>query len=436
MRQWSSEIFLCLLFALGLIFYNQLLSQFFLISILVWITLGRFVMGTQLEIPNLILGSLFHFSYLLQRFYPETGTLHAWKKSFLMALILITATATFLILSQKFRRRIFPSWFFAGFIFTFIYFIKGLENISVPGLPFGISILIWPFLLNMDAIQKNEHENFQLSEFLLTLCPLWYVALFQNVPTEPGPAAFRRSLQTSTRERRSYGKKALGILGLSLGALLFLQALEWVLYGGYFLKLQITLFHPPWKILPQVDWIGRTSFFGFFLSVCLIVIRMFLQFIIISSAANAIALFLGFKMILNERLSYGLKMARSWNLLMHYLNHLAKTIFFLPAVQALKFIRKRQLRNFVAAIVTIYSFGLCYLAFLPYSRIFHPEGGVTQRFYDRCMYLILICAVAFFRIYGPRVNEKTWQGQFLKYLIPALLIPIMGMGVLSLSSLH
>lgn len=435
----QSELLLSICFGSVIALYFQLFKPHFLFHwyiLLASTVILRFFIGTRWEIPGLLLGSVLHMTILQLAFFDTEKDPSAWKYCFQTTLILLVSTGFVLSLLQKFKKFIFPAWGFAAVFVGIIYSLRGLEQLPGTGIPYVVSILIWPFLLNIDAIHRNKNQHYKIHEFLITLCPLWFVGLFQNIPTEPGPDAFRKSLAQNPLERRHHGKKALLLLIVSLSFVLILKIYEWLLYGGVLFKIAALEFVPPWKLTVGIDWKGSTGPWNFFFSVSAIVIHMFLYFILISTFANSVALFLGFKMIMNERLSVGLKMARSWNLLMHYLNHLAKTIFFEPAVRFLKMIRSRKLRNFTAAIVTIYAFGICYLVFIPYGRLFTKEGILTQRFFDRCMYLILICGVAFFRIYGPRVNEKTWQGQILKYLIPALLIPIMGMGVLSLSSLH
>jgi hypothetical protein len=206
----------------------------------------------------------------------------------------------------------------------------------------------------------------------------------------------------------------------------------WLLKGGDLLRLSSLHFDTPWNPNLFTHGLNLQSYSLFLISCFSTVITMFFQFIILSNIANAIALFLGFQFTQNERLPFGLKMARSWSLLMYYLNHLAKTIFFTPAIKALKFIKNRRHRNMVAAVVAIYGFGISYLAFIPFGGLFQ-DGNLTNRFYYRMLYLILICMVAAFRIYGPTINNRKWHGRILHYLIPIFFILVMAMGVLSLS---
>lgn len=421
-------------------------TTYFIPSLISILFLSLITKGLKWERPILIFGSFLQLTYLISQVGGDELASPVISSAMIAASIhlcffsiLAVLKKSQVLLHSRLIQFLFQPWLIA-FVFLIITFsINGLDSLYFPKLSWAIAYMLWPFLLGLNDLQKDKDNSITYTALFLCLCPPWYARLFHNVPTEHGPKDFSDQLLLKTKPNREYQSLAVKQLWFVTLLTVLNLFLNWILRGNTQLQIPFLQYSLPWtpanswhlREFTEINYQKDTLEFlvaGFFQ-----VISMFFQFIILSSTANSIALFMGFRFTNNERISYGLKMARSWSLLMHYLNHLVKTIFFHPAIRYLSFVKNRRHKNMLAAIFSIYSFGICYLAFIPYGGIFH-NGHFTTRFVNRMFYLTLICTVAGFRIYGPKINPRTRIGKILHYLIPFLLIIIMSMGVLSLST--
>ncbi len=429
-------------FSFCLYIFNQFYPIFYLPVLLSVLFFSPIYMSTRYEGVVLVIGSILHLAFLLTKLDTKMNFLENGKESLFLVLFMYFASFIGLKLLQRSKINI-PPWLIVVGVFIFIFNLGGLEKIAdwnLGGfkLSWLISYLLWPFLLSAHEVQQTDGKAIGNTEILFNLCPLWFVRLFHNIPTHHGPLEIRNSFHSLKPKRMELQKKAAQQMGFTVFVIMISELFKWFTYGGNLLNIKnfdfksSLLFTPPWQLTPILEWNLSISATTYLFSALVIVLKMFLYFTIISMTANSIALFLGFNLSPNEQISSGLKMTRSWNLVMHYLNYIAKTLFFTPAVKALKFIKNRRHRNMLAAIIAIYSFGICYLVFIPYGGAF-KNGHWSKQFYYRYLYLILIVLIASIRIYGPKLKEDKWYSVPLKLAISILFILIMSMGLLSLS---
>ena len=436
--------FIHIQFIFLIVVYGEFSNTYWIPSLIAILTLSIFSQGHRYEKFILFIGSFLQLTYLLSQI---GGDLWKWNWPFLTSALIAASVQLFffccliILRTSKslLRSNIIQPWLLA-FVFLFlICYLNGLENLYIPKLGWAVSYFLWPFLLSVHDLKIESNRKIDKASLFLSLCPPWFARLFHNVPTEHGPQDFNNHFSANEQTRAEYRKSAMKQMWFVMLVITINLVINWLLKGRALLhhpdlpSVSFWNYTPPWHLRNFIEIDYHKDLAEFVMAGFFQVVTMFFQFIILSNTANAIALFMGFKFTQNERVAYGLKMARSWSLLMHYLNHLAKTIFFNPAVRYLSFIKNRRHKNMLAAIFAIYSFGICYLAFLPFGGIFR-NGAFTTRFTNRLLYLSLICAIAGFRIYGPKVKPHTWHGQILQYTIPFFLILVMSMGILSLSS--
>lgn len=429
-------------FTLSISIFNQFYPIFYLPLLLLILFFSPFYLTTRYEGIILTLGSIAHLTLLLTELDTKMGFLENSIESLFLVLSMYLVFFIGLKLLQRSKVQI-PSWLITTVVFICIFIIGGMEKINPLNLGSNkfswlVSYLLWPFLLSVNDIHQSNGKSIGNTELIFSLCPLWFVRLFHNIPTHHGPLEIQNSLRGDKLTRLKLQKKAAQQMGFTAFLISVSEFFKWIAYGGRLFKIENSafapsfIFRPPWQLTPIIEWNLNISASAYFFSAVVVVLNMFLYFIIISMAANSVALFLGFNLTLNEQVGSGLKMARSWNLVMHYLNYIAKTVFFAPAVNGFKFIKNRKHRNMTAAILAIYAFGTCYLAFIPYGGAF-KDGHWSERFYYRYLYLILIVLIAGLRIYGPRLKDNKWHSLLLRLFIAISFILIMSMGLLSLS---
>lgn len=430
-------MFFFLLYLVNL--YNPLFNWSITVLFLILI---RFFMGTVLEVPILILSSWFHLIFVLEKIF-DSSPINSNFNLTLFAPLFVLFVSFILILinknpSKKINKWIHP-WIFILIFYFGIFTVDDLSKLPSIRVAFLLSYLIWPFLLALNEITETKKINIlsgkenQLNSksLLLTLFPFWFVGFFVNVPTETGPMVFQENLSRSTSHRKSQLLPALTRLLHVIKYILIANLMRWICIGGEFLNIKFLKFNPPWFIYDQIGSANDFWSISFFLSLYYTAFKLYFHFLIITLTANSVALFSGFEFSLNESMRFGIRTAKSWSLLFYYFNYLPKKLFFYPITKYLQtMIKNRKFRTLVSAIISIYAFSFCYFSFIPFSGFFKDQS-ITNKFQNRLIYLIFVCLVAFFRIYGPKIPTNKKYSRLIELIILMLITPLVTLEIFS-----